>query len=143
MLLRHVARFHPHADLPIARCPASLPGGHACLIIEHKLCTELGLVHGCPCRIVQLVLRPRERTVDPDPNLLPHALVQAPLGAILEEPGKTRLKDATLGRACFYVPCVQRAWHFKFSSSLLGEGLLYTQPSAKVCCRQLPFTDIA
>ena len=67
------------------------------VVLEEKVSVSLGLVRGCECRVLDIVVDEREPGFDADPNLEPHVLEYVPQGLILEVPGAVWVKDESLG----------------------------------------------
>lgn len=83
----------------------------AALLLEDKLCPELGLVRGCPCRLVSICCDPREPPADLDAGI--QQLRYVPQGLLLEVPDATWIHSHELGPGRFFLPSVRRTWTFK------------------------------
>ena len=83
----------------------------AALLLEDKLCPELGLVRGCPCRLVSVCCDPREPPADPELGV--QQLRYVPQGLLLEVADATWIHSPELGPGRFFLPSVRRTWTFK------------------------------
>ena len=102
------------------------------VVLEHKLCVDLGLVRGCACRIARIVFAEDE----PSSTANPRVLHFVPSGLILRVLDATWIKHPTLGPGEFYLPCVRRAWKWKQAESPQGG-----RTSLTVHRIQLPVTN--
>ena len=133
-----------HSLTETSQLPSALMLYEGMLVrLEHKVCAELGLVRGCPCRLIHLVLHPDEPAVDQCPELPPHVLQHLPRGLVLEAADVCWVKDPRLGPARFYLPAQERSWTFHFAKHLPSVASPYTTAATSVRRRQLPVTNVA
>ena len=105
------------------------------LLLEEKLCDDLGLVRGCRVTLVDIIPSEGQVLGSHDPSLSPFVLASCPAGLVVRVPGATWIKDPTLGPGAFFISPRTRSWRF-------GPGANETdfQP-ATVARTQLPFTN--
>lgn len=128
-----LSNYHQLLDVPSLNTTKNLPGVLALypgmtLLLEDKLCPDLGLVRGCPCKLLQILTNPREPTWHSADATSPHPLEFVPDGLLLEIPGATWVKESSLGPGRFFLPATRRTWSYSF-----------TEPSADARPRRVHF----
>ena len=112
--------YHELLDVPNLTTTKNLPAILALypgmtVLLEDKLCPELGLVRGCPCTILQIFTNPREPAWSHLSADTPHPLEFVPDGLLLQVPDATWIKEPALGPGRFYLPAVRRTWSHTFT----------------------------
>jgi len=88
------------------------------MVLEEKLCAELGVVRGCRCIVEEICFDELEPEFDDDPSLEPHVLSRVPVGLVLQVakvkdlPDPTWVKHGQLGPGRFFLGRVRRTWQF-------------------------------
>ena len=82
------------------------------VLLEEKMCVELGVVRGARAIIDDIVFDVNEPPVDEDASLPPHVLRFVPQCLILRLPGTTWVKERALGPGRFTLSRTKRPWRY-------------------------------
>jgi hypothetical protein len=96
------------------------------VLLEEKMCVELGIVRGARAVIDDIVFDINEPPIDDDASLPPHVLRFVPQCLILRVPGATWVKERTLGPGRFTLSRTKRAWRYNLKPGDDTEALVDT-----------------
>ena len=83
------------------------------VLLEEKMCVELGVVRGARAIIDDIVFDVNKPPVDKDASLPPHVLRFVPQCLILRLPGTTWVKERALGPGRFTLSRTKRGWKYE------------------------------
>jgi hypothetical protein len=113
------------------------------VLVEEKMCVELGIVRGARAIIDDIVFDVNEPPVEDDASLPPHVLRFVPQCLILRIPGTTWVKERALGPGRFTLSRTKRPWRYNLKPGDDTQALVDTSQRRylSVARVQLPISN--
>ena len=105
------------------------------VLLEHKLCAELGIVRGCVCRVVHILLARDEPMSISNPCILAYV----PEALVLQVENASWVRHEELAPGQFYLPRVKRPWSVDIRET--SEHMPSSKRKIKIQRVQLPVSN--